>query len=541
MVKFVHRMKNLFYILLVLAGLFAGCGNHRVPDRPESPVVILFDTDAHCQMEGYAAMAGLKSEMAGRTPFLTTVSSGDFVQGDIVGTITKGEGIVDIMNQVGYDFVVPGNHEFDFGMEQHSKLIEKLNSEILCANFTNLHTNQPVYKPYEIVKYGKVDIAFIGIATPATATSVSPKTFWDENGNAKYSFLPDNLFPTIFQLVKEARSNGADYVVALSHLGADKEDIYPTSLELIANTSGIDVVLDGHSHVTIPDTTLLDMEGKKVLLSSSGSYFQNIGILTLSIDGTFSAELVPTSSVKKDSSVLNMVKKVKENVMEAGRKVIGSSGITMNAMDADGEWLVREMEMPIGNFCADAFRRVLDTDIAMINGGGIRADLKAGEVSYNTLISVFPFNNTACKASITGQQLLDALEVSVMSLPERAGSFMQVSGLRFKVNQAVPTPVVLDSGDLFSHIGNGERRVSDVQVLDKESGKYLPVDPQRTYTLGGINYTITQMGCDGIFRYTRLLQDNIGQDVEILAAYLEMIGGTIGEEYKKSEGRITKL
>ena len=128
-----------------------------------------------------------------------------------------------------------------------------------------------------------------------------------------------------------------------------------------------------------------------------------------------------------------------------------------------------------------------------------------------------------------------------MSLPERAGSFMQVSGLRFKVNQAVPTPVVLDSGDLFSHIGNGERRVSDVQVLDRDSGKYLPVDPQRTYTLGGINYNITQMGSDGIFRYTQLVQDNLGQDVEILAAYLEMIGGTIGEEYKKSEGRITKL
>ena len=534
-------MKNLFYILLVLAGLFAGCGNHRVPDRPESPVVILFDTDAHCQMEGYAAMAGLKSEMAGRTPFLTTVSCGDFVQGDIVGTITRGEGIIDIMNQVGYDFTVPGNHEFDFGMEQHSNLIGKLNSEIICANFNSLDTDQPVYKPYAMARYGNVDIAFIGIATPATATSVSPKTFWDDNGNSKYSFLPDNLFPTVRQLVKEVRRSGADYVVVLSHLGANKEDSYPTSLELIANTSGIDVVLDGHSHVTIPDTTLLDMEGKEVLLSSSGSYFQNIGILTLSTDGKFSAELVATSSVQKDSAVLNLVVKVKGSVMEAGRKVIGSSGITMNAMDADGEWLVREMEMPIGNFCADAFRRVLDTDIAMINGGGIRADLNAGEVSYNTLMSVFPFNNTACKASITGEQLLDALEVSVMSLPERAGRFMQVSGLKFSVNQTVATPVVIDGGGLFSHIGNGARRVSDVQVLDKVSGKYVPVELERTYTLGGISYNITQMGSDGIFRYTRLLQDNLGQDVEILATYLEMLGGTIGDEYKNSEGRITKF
>ena len=128
-----------------------------------------------------------------------------------------------------------------------------------------------------------------------------------------------------------------------------------------------------------------------------------------------------------------------------------------------------------------------------------------------------------------------------MSLPERAGRFMQVSGLKFSVNQTVATPVVLDGGGLFSHIGNGARRVSDVQVLDKVSGKYVPVELEKTYTLGGISYNITQMGSDGIFRYTRLLQDNLGQDVEILATYLEMIGGTIGDEYKNSEGRITKL
>jgi 2',3'-cyclic-nucleotide 2'-phosphodiesterase (5'-nucleotidase family) len=442
------------------------------------------------------------------------------------------------MNQVGYDLVVPGNHEFDFGMEQHFNLTEMLNSEVICANFTNLQSNLPVYKPYAILKYGKVEIAFIGIGNPGTATSVSPKTFWDENGNTKYSFLPDDLFPTIQQHVNEVRRNGADYVVILSHLGVDKEEDYPSSPEFIANTYGIDVVLDGHSHVTIQDSILLDSKGKEVLLSSSGSYFQNIGILTLSTDGKFTAELVEASSVQKDSSVLEVVSKVKESAMEAGRKVIGLSGITMNALDANGEWLVREREMPIGNFCADAFRTVLDTDIAMINGGGIRADLPAGEVSYNTLISVFPFKNTACKAAITGQQLLDALEVSVMELPERSGSFMQVSGLKFKVNQAVATPVVLDGKDLFSHIGDGKRRVSDVQVLDKASGKYMPVDPERTYTLGGINYTITRMGCDGIFRYAQLLQDNIAQDVEVLATYLQMQGGKIGREYSETQGRI---
>ncbi len=537
-------MQRVFHIFTVIVLLVFGVGCHNInstPERPESPVVILYDNDVHCAVEGYAAMAALKNDILAQTPYVTTVSCGDFAQGGIVGTITSGEGIIDIMNKVGYDFVAIGNHEFDFGIEQHFKLTERLNSQVLCANFTSLITNNTVYKPYSIVRYGNTDIAFIGIITPATGTSTSPMTFWNENGNTVYSFLPQTLFDTVQQLVDQVRSQGAEYVVALCHLGDVKEGEYPTSGDLVANTSGIDVVLDGHSHSVIPCSTLYNMAGDEVVISSSGSCFENIGVLTLSTEGKFSTKLVESSSVGADSIVLALVNNIKQSALQAGNTVIGHSGFTMNAMDADGEWLVRDREMPIGNFCADAFRIVLDTDIAMINGGGIRADLKAGDISYNTLLSVFPFNNTACKASLTGQQLLDALEVAVMSLPERAGRFMQVSGLKFKVDPTVKTPVVMDNEGLFSHIGSGPRRVSDVQVLEKQNMKYLPVEASRTYTLGGINYSITQMGDDGIFRYTKLLQDNLGQDVDILARYLQILGGEIGEEYKEIENRIIIL
>lgn len=442
------------------------------------------------------------------------------------------------MNQTGYNLYTLGNHEFDFGMEQHKLLVHKLQCEPLCANFTDLTTNQPVYKPYEMVRYGKVDIAFIGITTPATATSASPKTFWDENGNPKYSFLPSNLFPTIQSYVDEARSNGADYVVVLAHLGDNKEEGYPTSLELIANTTGIDAVLDGHSHSVIPDSTVLDLKGEGVVLSSSGSKFENIGILTLSTDGEFSAQLVKSNSVQPKISLQRYIEEVKQDALEAGERIIGTSEVNLYALDPDENWLVRDREMPIGNFCADAFRKVLGSDIAMLNGGGIRSNLPAGEISYNSLLSVFPFNNTACIASITGLQLLDALEVSVMSLPEMAGRFMQVSGIRFKVNAKVKSPVVLDEAAIFSHVGDGERRVSNVEILDKESQEYKPVELSKSYTLGSTNYNITELGSEGIFRYAKLLQDNLGQDVEILAAYLQQLGGVIGEEYRKTDDRI---
>ncbi len=535
------RPLYIFVSLLLLAGS-TGCRiGHHTPDKPQNPVVILYDNDVHCAVEGYAAMAALQDEMSTSTPYVATVSCGDFAQGDIVGTLTEGEAIVEIMNRVGYDFVALGNHEFDFGMEQHLNLTQKLNAEVLCANLTTIPANKSVYKPYGIIKYGKTDIAFIGISTPATATSVSPKTFHDSEGNTIYSFHPQSLFGQVQQIVDQARSEGADYVVVLSHLGNTKEGEDATSLELIANTTGIDAVLDGHSHSTIPCGRILNKEGKEVVLSSSGYCFQNIGVLTLSTEGEFGARLVESASVSADSAVLALVNNIKQEALEAGKKVIGHSDVTMNALDSNKDWIVREKETSIGNFCADAFRVVLDTDIAMINGGGIRADLKAGEISYNTLLSVFPFNNTACKAAITGEQLLDALEVSVMALPQRAGSFMQVSGLRFKVDASVPSPAVKDSEGLFSHIGAGKRRVSDVLVLDKTSKQYIPVEPSRTYTLGGINYNIANMGSEGIFRYTKLLQDNLGQDIDILATYLQMLEGKIGEEYKESENRITIL
>ena len=532
---------NCIHILtaIVLLAVCNGCGRN-VPDTPDKQVVIIYDNDVHCAVDGYAALAAIKKSSATSTPYITTVSCGDFSQGDVVGSITRGEGIIEIINRTGYDLLTLGNHEFDFGMEQHKYLADKLQGEIICSNFTQLQSNEPVYQPYSIISYGDVEIAYIGAATPATATSVSPKTFQDKNGNALYSFLPDNMFKNIQRQVNLARRKGADYVVVLSHLGDVKDQDFPTSIELIANTSGIDAVLDGHSHSVIPDSIVLDKKGKQVHLSSSGSRFENIGILTLSTDGKFSARLVDRSQVQPDSLVMEFVQKVKQDALQEGNRVIGKSLVDLNALDQDNNWLVRDRETPLGNFCADAFRIMLDTDIAMVNGGGIRTNIPAGEITYNSLISVFPFNNTACKAEITGAALLDALEASVMSLPLTSGSFMQVSGIKFNTDHSVASPVVMGPDGLFSHIGNGPKRVSDVKVLDKESGEYLPVDVSRVYTLGGISYNITDMGCEGIFRYTRLLQDNLGQDVDILSGYLDLLGGTIGEEYKNIEGRILK-
>lgn len=534
-------MRHFFFLANIIFALFmAGCSSNRKADLPQSPIIILFENDVHCAVDGYSKMAALKETCKWRTTYVTTVSCGDFVQGDIVGSVSRGEYIVDIMNQVGYNFVTLGNHEFDYGIQQMMELTEKLEAQVLCANFMDLRKGELVYSPFEIVKYGNVDIAFIGIATPATATSVSPKVFLDEQGNIAYNFLKETFFESIQQQVDAARAQGADYVVALSHLGDEEDGVNPTSVELVGNTTGIDVVLDGHSHSVIPDSLVLNALGTPVHLASTGTKFEYIGMLELSVDGAFSVVLVPEDSVHSDVGVQKFVEEIRRSAVEAGEYIVGESKVDLPHEDAQGNRLTRYMEMPLGNFCADAFRVMLGTDIGVVNGGGIRNGLVAGDITYNNLISVFPFNNSACVVSLTGQQLLDALEASVYIVPEPFGGFLQVSGLRFCVDTSVKSPVEQDASGLFKEVPAGaQRRVSEVQVLDSGTGKYIHLDPSRKYTIGGITFLLRDSGDGGIFRNATLLHDNLGQDTEILSRYLQQeLRGIIDSRYSAPEGRI---
>ena len=534
------------YYLIILSLLLLSCctgceSDNKVctPDVPEKPIVIVFENDVHCAVDGYARLAGLCEQQRLQTPYVTTVSCGDFVQGDVVGSVSHGENIVDIMNQVEYDVVTLGNHEFDYGMSQMFKLTDALEASVVCANFREIRTNTYPFPAYQILRYGEVDIAYLGFTTSTTPTSVSPKTFLDESGNIAYGFMQAAFYQRAQECIDEARAEGADYVIALSHLGDTDRGEHASSISLIKNTIGIDVVLDGHDHHVIPDTLGYDLQGNPVLLASTGTKFSNVGLLTLSTEGKFSSRLIASGEAPVDKKVQAFVEEIKEKALADGNQVVGYNEVNLSIYDDKGERLVRNQETAIGNFCADAFRMVLNTDVAMINGGGIRADLPQGELTFNHLLTVFPFNNTACTATITGQQLLDALEFSVNLLPNENGSFMQVSGMKFDVDASVPSPIVLDKYDMFSHVGEGKRRVSNLLVLDEESGEYLPVDLGKTYTLSSFNYQLKDLGSEGIFRYAELKEDNLGQDVEVLVTYIEqMLGGRIGQQYADVEGRI---
>lgn len=521
-------------LFLFLAVFFIGC-----KERPSHPIVIIYENDVHCQTDGYAKLVALRNQQEKLTPYITTVSCGDFIQGNILGTVSQGENIVEIMNKVQYDIVTLGNHEFDFGIPQLFLLSKKLNATVVNANFRNLRTQQLPFPAYKIIRYGSVKIAYIGFTTTTATESVASKTFQDESGNPIYDFSSDFFYENAQHYIDKARKEGADYVIGLSHLGNSEANRHPGSISLINHTTGIDVLLDGHDHCTIPDTLINNREGEPVLLSSTGSEFAYIGVLTLSTDGRFSSRLVSANTENQniDKNIQTFVTNIKKQVLANGQRVIGTNRTNLSIYDDSGKRIVRNRETNIGNFCADAFRIVLHTDVAMINGGGIRNGLPPKEITYNDLISVFPFNNSVCTATLTGQQLSDALEFSVKSLPEEDGDFMQVSGIKFVVSPSIPTSVERDNNNLFSHVGNS-RRISRLMILNK-NGQYEPVDPGKKYTIASFDYQLKKLGSAGILRYAILKEENLGQDVEILSTYIkDFLGGNIGHNYAYTDDRI---
>ncbi len=487
----------------------------------QKPIAIIYDNDVHCAVDGYAKLVALRDIISDTAGFVTTVSCGDFASGGVIASVSDGELIIDIMNKVGYDVVALGNHELDYGMKQLFAFSESLNAEVVCANLKNVQTDEYPFPAYHIISYGDIDVAFLGFTTPSSGTVMSLS---DGEGNPLYSFMQEDFYSNAQSFIDEARDNGAEYVVALTHLG-DSETIgdMPNSTALIANTTGLDAVIDGHDHHVIEERWLKNKDNEAVLLTSSGFAFENVGLLTINPDVGLSSRLVniKSDSTLVDAATQHFVDSIKMGVEQSGCKVVGFLDKDLDVCDESGKRLVRKQQTELGAFCADAFRLFTGADVALINGGGIRAGLKRGEVTINDILAVMPFGNLACTATMTGQQLLDAMEFSVSMLPYESGAFLQVSGMSYEVDASVPTPVALDKENLFSHVGDGKRRISDLKIMNSKAGEYESVELEKTYTIASFDYLITEMGCSGILRYAQKNDKYWGTDLEVMKSYLK--------------------
>ena len=483
----------------------------------QKPIAIIYDNDVHCAVDGYAKLVALRDIIADTAGFVTTVSCGDFVSGGVIASVSDGELIIDIMNKVGYDVVAPGNHELDYGMNQLFAFSESLNAEVVCANLKNVQTDEFPFPAYSIISYADVDVAFLGFTTPSSGTVMSLS---DEDGNPLYSFMREDFYSNAQSFIDEARDNGAEYVVALTHLG-DSETIgdMPNSTALIANTTGLDAVIDGHDHHVIEGRWLKNKDNEAVLLTSSGFAFENVGLLTINPDGGLSSRLVniKSDSTLVDAATQHFVDSIKMGVEQSGCKVVGFLDKDLDVCDESGKRLVRKQQTELGAFCADAFRLFTGADVALINGGGIRAGLKKGEVTLNDLLAVMPFGNMVCTATMTGQRLLDAMEFSVALLPYESGAFMQVSGIRYDVDVSIPTPVVISEDQLFSYVKNEKRRIINLQVLNPVTGIFEDIKPEKIYTVASFDYLITKMGSSGILRHAKYDGKYWGTELEVMA------------------------
>ena len=551
------RITVLVLAVLMLAGTL-GLTAWADDDAPQmkKDLVVLFTSDVHCGIDqgfGYAGLVAIRDNLK-KTNHVLLVDNGDAIQGEPVGTMTTGDAIITLMNSVGYDIAIPGNHEFDYGMDRFLELAKKARFPYISCNFNK--EGELVFEPYVIKEFDGVKVAFVGVTTPKTITSSTPKYFQDDAGNYIYGFMQDDTGEGVYNAVQTAvdaaRENGARYVVALGHVGNEETCAPWTYADIIANTTGIDAFLDGHSHDT-DQVTMKNADGVDVVRSACGTKLGGVGWLKIeAATGKLTTGLYTWDNAVSAPELLGIQNNASQAVKAAttalnqklGQKVAKSAvDLTIydpEAVDQSGKpiRIVRNAETNLGDLCADAYRDQSGADIAFVNGGGVRTSLKAGDITLGDILKVHPFGNAMCVVEATGQQILDALEFGARNVPGESGGFLQVSGLTYEIHTYIESTATTDSNGMFTGV-TGEYRVKNVMV----DGKPLELD--KVYTLASHNYMLKNGG-DGfnMFMDCKLLVDESMLDNQVLINYISgTLEGVIGQEYADpyGQGRIVAV
>ncbi len=525
------------------------------PAEKTSDITILFTSDIHCGVKEGFGVIGLQQiretlEKSGMETLL--VDDGDAVQGDALGTITKGRAIITLMNDLHYDVAIPGNHEFGYGMDEFFELVDMAEFPYISCNF-NKQGEFP-FDPYVIKEAAGKKIAFIGVTTPESLTSTDPKAFMDEDGNVVYDFLQggdgEKFIEAIQKNIDEVRAQGADYVILMAHLGNAEKDAPYNFQTVIERTSGLNVIFDGHTHDT--DVVIMnDKDGNQVVRAAPGTKMQDIGYMRISgEDGSFECGQYIWSNDTAAADLFGItnemsepLKKIYADLDETTKTVIAKTEVDLTIHDpklknSDGspKRIVRRQETNFGDLAADAIRIQTDSQIGWINGGGVRQTVNAGNITFGDILEVFPFSNQLCVSELTGAQIRDALEWGVRQLPDENGGFLQVSGMSYEVDASIPSSCVVDTDGNFGGV-DGKYRVHDIKVGGE------PLDLNKTYDVACIDY-ILKSGGDGfvMFGPDDVMIDQIKIDNQALIDYLQgPLNGVVGKEYENpyGDGRIT--
>lgn len=580
------KKKNLSILIVVaiVAGMISGCGVKEastvtaidvtepeeiiiseeasadvaegvIEDTKElSPITILYTNDVHAYVNNentdedgnvtkglsYSSVAAMKAELEAAGENVLLVDAGDHAQGTIFGAIDEGATVQELMKETGYDVATPGNHEFDYGQFRALDIIKNSPTPYISCNFYSIETGELVLPAYKVFDVNGTKVAFVGITTPDTITSSAPVVFQNEKGEFIYQIYAgtngQELYDSVQKAIDEASSE-ADYVIALGHCGVDPSSEPYRSTDIIANVSGLTAFIDGHSHTTMEGNIIKDKEGRDVMLTQTGSFFNAIGKMRIDIDGTVSTALASeyaNRDVVEDQTVADLVAAVDEKMGEK----IATTDIPFYITNAENpeERLVRRQETNMANLVADSvywyFNDVedLNCDIAICNGGGVRTDIPAGDWTYFETKSVCPFGNVICLIEVTGQEFLDCLELGANVIgvhdengnPAENGGFIHVSGVKYDIDSKIESSVALDENGIWQASPSGEYKVKNVQIYNKETKEYEDLDLEKTYALGGVNY-ILRNGGNGMtmFADSKLVKDYVGEDYLIFSEYLK--------------------
>ena len=515
----------------------------------KSEVTILYTNDVHTYIDKqapeltYAAIAALKQSYQNAGKKVLLVDAGDHVQGTAYGSMDQGASIIELMNAAGYDAATPGNHEFDYGMDRAKELMRDADFPYLSCNWVDLRTNLRVLPEIKVFVRGGVRIAFVGITTPETFTKSTPAYFMNK---AQTKYIYDilggedgqKLYSAVQKAVDKAKCL-ADVVIGLGHLGVDPSSSPWTSEEVIAHTTGFDAFIDGHSHTVMENKQVADASGRMVTLTQTGSYFANVGEMTIAPDGTISTRLVSTYDQEDVAVAAEQAAWVSSVDEMLGEKIAVADTKFYITDPATGKRRIRSGETNLGDFVADGiytyFNEVeqLHCDIAIMNGGGIRSDEDAGYWTFKTCKQVSPFGNVACLMAVSGKQIQDALEFAARfagAEGKENGGFLQVAGATYEIHTDIPNTVQTDDKNVWIGSATGTPRVQNVKIYDRHTGTYEPLDPAKTYALAGMNYTLRNLG-DGfaMFDGAELIKDYVSEDYLVMSTYAMTFGGVDAE------------
>lgn len=558
-----RRLRTVISMMIVLCacmGLCACAGKEKKTADAEDKkgeIYVLFTSDVHCGVDqgfGYAGLSQIRNNLESEGYLTLLVDDGDSIQGEPVGTLTKGEAMINLMNDMKYDVAIPGNHEFDYGMERFLELTKMADFPYISCNFNK--EGELIFDPYVIKEIGGRKIGFVGVTTPTSIKTSTPSYFQNDKGEYIYGFLQDKdctaLYEAVQKAVDDVRAEGADLVYVMGHLGNEDECKPWTYAEVIENTTGIDVFLDGHSHDS-DQVTVKNKDGEDVIRLAIGTKLESIGYTHINADGEVDdsgawnwnndISFAELTGIRNDMD--DDVRETNDKLKEVLGEVVASTDVDLTITDPTEKdesdkpvRIVRRMETNLGDLVADAYRESGRSDIAFVNGGGIRTGIGKGDITYGDIISVHPYGNELCVVEITGQQILDALEWGSRNVPGECGGFLQVSGLSYEIDTAVDNNCIEDENGMFMGI-KGSRRVKNVKVGDE------PIDPKAKYTVAMHSYMLKEHG-DGytMFDDGEILQDSIKLDNQVLIEYMtETLGGKIGDGYSDpyGQGRITIL